>query len=140
MIYLPVLSFVLLSFDKILKVIYCLEFIASHSRFYTRVANTLVGKMFGNIIPFLFLALTCVFAEKFRFDNYTLYKIYPKNLDQISLLRNLQMDTRFDFWTDPTPSTKFVNIMSAPESKIELETFFSDNDFTVEVTMPNIQE
>ncbi|XP_075982741.1 zinc carboxypeptidase A 1-like [Anticarsia gemmatalis] len=89
----------------------------------------------------LILVLPNVLCEKFRFDNYTLYKIVPKNVDQINLLQKLQEnDFRFDFWTDPVPSTSFVNILSSPGNKGDLENFMKNNNLDYEVTMPNIQE
>lgn len=84
--------------------------------------------------------VTCT-AEKFRFDNYTLYKILPKSLDHINLLRNVQnTDLRYDFWNDPTPSKEFVNILSSPEYKGDLEGLLNGNGINFEITMSNIQE
>lgn len=80
-------------------------------------------------------------AEKFRFDNYTLYKIQPKSFDHINLLRNLQnTDLRYDFWNDPVPSKEFVNILSSPEYKGDLEGLLNGNGIKFEITMSNIQE
>lgn len=87
------------------------------------------------------LLVTSVPAEKFRFDNYTLYKLYPHNDVQMKLLQDVQdKDLRFDFWTDPVPSSEFVVVLSSPENKKDFENLLNINDVKFEITMSNIQE
>lgn len=93
------------------------------------------------LVIFIIITCHCANAEKFRFDNYTLYNIYPKNVEQVKLLQDLQnSDVRYDFWSDPVPSAEFVTVMTAPEDKSNLESFLSDNNFEVKVSMKNVQE
>lgn len=88
----------------------------------------------------LLFLIPCVTA-KFRFDNYTLYKILPKSVEQVKLLQNLQdNDHRYDFWSDPMPSAEFVNILSSPENKGNLEVLLNGNEIKFEIAMSNIQE
>ncbi|KAL0868949.1 hypothetical protein ABMA27_007277 [Loxostege sticticalis] len=92
---------------------------------------------------FLYLMgiLCLVYCEKFRFDNYTLYKIYPKTEIQISLLQKLQEnDLNLDFWTDPVPNAKYVMVLSSPKNKESLENIMNKNAMAFEVAQSNIQE
>nr|XP_037876331.1 zinc carboxypeptidase-like [Bombyx mori] len=91
-------------------------------------------------LSFLLLA-PVVLIEKFRFDNYTLFKVLPENERQIEILQNLQdNDLRFDFWSSPGIKAEFVNIMSKPENKIDLDNFLKSNGINYEIVMSNIQE
>ncbi|CAD0204037.1 unnamed protein product [Chrysodeixis includens] len=79
--------------------------------------------------------------EKFRFDNYSLYKVLPKNLDQIKVLGDLQHAApEYDFWDDPVPTADYINIMSKPEMKNDLEAFLNKTGIDFVVTLPNVQE
>lgn len=91
----------------------------------------------------IFFVLFCVAvgnSEKFRFDNYTVYKIYPDNAAQVKLLEELQDDVRFDFWTDPVPSAEFVQVMTSPADKADLLSFIDTNEMRSEITMNNVQK
>lgn len=97
--------------------------------------------MLKYIILLMVVLLTYCEAEKRRFDNYTLYKIEPKNVDNFIMLQHLQnTDFRYDFWSDPEPSKEFVNILSSPEYKGHLESLLNGNGMKFEITMSNIQE
>lgn len=87
----------------------------------------------------LIFLIPCVFG-KFRFDNYTLYKILPKSVEQVKLLQDLQDDLRYDFWNDPMPSAEFVNILSSPTNKRDLEYLLNGNEIKFNIAMDNIQE
>ncbi|XP_028167849.1 zinc carboxypeptidase-like [Ostrinia furnacalis] len=83
----------------------------------------------------------CVYCEKFRFDNYTLYKLYPKTEAQITLLQNLQdNEQQYDFWSDPVPKAEHVMVLSSPENKISLESIMNGNSVGFEIAHENIQE
>lgn len=97
--------------------------------------------MLKHLLLCLVLSLPNVFGEKFRFDNYTLYKVLPKNLGQIKLLQDLQAsDVRYDFWTDPVTSAEFVNVLSSPDHKNEFENILTTHNVDFEITLANIQE
>ncbi|XP_049878173.1 zinc carboxypeptidase-like [Pectinophora gossypiella] len=89
----------------------------------------------------LFISLTSVLCEPFRFDNFSLFKVVPDDAHHIKLLQDLQnSDINYDFWTDPVPSAEFVSIMTSPMNKVALEHFLSLHGIKYEITMPNIQE
>ncbi|XP_026743124.1 zinc carboxypeptidase-like [Trichoplusia ni] len=89
----------------------------------------------------LILTVPSIFGEKFRFDNYALYKILPKNLGEIKFLQGLyESDNRFDFWTVPGPFAEFVNVLSSPEHRNDLETFLVAHDIDYEIPQFNLQD
>lgn len=91
-----------------------------------------------SILSFLIL---CVSSEAFRFDNYTLYKVLPKSLEEIKLLEDLQNSgTEYDFWNDPVPTADYINILSKPELRDDLENFMGAYGIDFLVTVPNIQK
>ncbi|XP_045453066.1 zinc carboxypeptidase-like [Melitaea cinxia] len=80
-------------------------------------------------------------CEKFRFDNYSLFKILPENDQQYKVLQDVQRDdSRFDFWTDPLPLREFVNVMTSPGDKADLEEILQKHGIKYEIVMKNIQE
>ncbi|GBP92798.1 Zinc carboxypeptidase A 1 [Eumeta japonica] len=99
--------------------------------------------MFGckfYILVITFIFICCCDGEKVRFDNYTLYGVFPKDEKQINLLRSLQDDTRFDFWNDPSPYKEYVNILASQENKQYLEKVLLEHGIEVNVAVDNIQE
>lgn len=87
------------------------------------------------------LFITLALSEKFRFDNYSLYNVLPKNENEIKLLQELAFnDVKYDFWTEPGASAKFVNIMVSPPQKDTLEGFLNHNGIDYRVAIKNIQE
>ncbi|KAL4702761.1 hypothetical protein ACJJTC_002301 [Scirpophaga incertulas] len=77
---------------------------------------------------------------KYRFDNYTLYKVLPTNVEQIKVLQELYSDIRFEFWSDPMPSVDYVSILSKPGNQEYLEEYLKANQINFIIKMPNIQE
>ncbi|XP_026742944.1 zinc carboxypeptidase-like [Trichoplusia ni] len=97
--------------------------------------------MLLKLSPIITLFFISVSSEKFRFDNYSLYKVLPKNLDQIKVLGDLQhASPEYDFWDDPVPTADYINIMSKPEMRNDLETFLNKTGIDFVVTLPNVQE
>lgn len=97
---------------------------------------------FDNIYIFVFLILLQTFCcAKLRFDNYSLYKVLPGNENHIKLLQSLQNSNKtYDFWTNPVQSSQFVNILSSPSSKNELESFLNFYGITFEISISDVQE
>lgn len=90
---------------------------------------------------FLFSSLSVGLSEKFRYDNYTLYKVLPENEQQIKLLQKVQeLDTRFDFWNELGPLVNFALIVSGPQDKNDFENILKENKIKYEIKMKSIQE
>lgn len=79
--------------------------------------------------------------SEFRFDNYTLYKIVLKDVEQVNFLKNLQdSDTRFDFWNDPIAPSSYVNVLTSPKDRNDFENIMKTKDMDFEINTNNIQE
>ena len=90
---------------------------------------------------FLVFFLSVGLSEKFRYENYTLYKTLPENEQQMKFLQNIQdSDTRFDFWNEPGPLVKYALIVASPQNKDSLESILKENKIKYEIKMNNIQE
>lgn len=88
----------------------------------------------------LTILFTFVYSEKFRFDNYSLYKVLPKNVEHVQFLEGLKETFKeYDFW-DEILVSQTVNILSIPEKKSDLENYLSGAGIDFEVTLENIQE
>lgn len=93
------------------------------------------------VFSILSILIICASSEPFRFDNYTLYKVLPNNLKEIKILEDLyNSNSEYDFWDDPVPTSKYINVVSKPELKTDLEQFLGMNGIDFVVTVPNIQE
>nr|UPI76681.1 M14 metal carboxypeptidase 4 [Antheraea yamamai] len=93
------------------------------------------------LISISILLIACASGEKFRFDNYTLYKVLPANSDHIKTLQNLyESDERYDFWSDPVPNAEYVSVLSAPQDRIYLENLLERNAVPFTVSLDDIQK
>lgn len=93
------------------------------------------------IFYLLSILFVVVSSEPFRFDNYSLYKVLPKSLKDVKYLQELQNAApEFDFWDDPVPTADYINIVSKPELKKDLESFLASNEIDFVITQENIQE
>ena len=91
------------------------------------------------IFYFLSILFFCA-SDAFRYDNYTLYKVLPKNIEEIKILADLHNShTEYDFWDDPVPTADYINVVSKPELKNDLEDLLGTYGIDFVVTVPNIQ-
>ncbi|CAG9832795.1 unnamed protein product [Diabrotica balteata] len=89
------------------------------------------------------LASLLVFSSAVvRYDNYTLYKLYPKSTNDLEFLQNLQKSKEYklDFWNEPSSWRKFVNVLVSPKDKYSFEYIIGKNNINFEVITDNIQE
>ncbi|CAH2094778.1 unnamed protein product [Euphydryas editha] len=97
--------------------------------------------LFIKTFSFFILYINLAVCEKFRFDNYSVFKIIPETEQQYQILQDIRRDDpRYDFWTDPLPLREFVNVMSSPGDKTYLEDILQKNEIKYEIVMQNIQE
>lgn len=100
-----------------------------------------LARMFTKFILSLLFLISIASCDKFRFDNYTLYKILPQNVHQIQILQDVRNnDLRYDFWSEPAASLGYVSVMSSPQDKKDLENLLNRNQIKFEVKNNNIQE
>ncbi|CAH2094780.1 unnamed protein product [Euphydryas editha] len=98
---------------------------------------TLFIKKFLFLIPLIALVL----CEKTRFDNYVLYKVLVENDQHYRILVDLKNNNfKYDIWNDHISLGRYVDIMSSPEDKAELEKLFQKYELKYEIANENIQE
>ncbi|GBP92799.1 Zinc carboxypeptidase A 1 [Eumeta japonica] len=88
----------------------------------------------------LLLSLSLVSAEKFRFDDYALYKIQPTTEEQVRFFQALPETPGIDVWDTPVSTDDVVNVVLAPSKKAEFTDFLTQNGFYAEIVSDNIQE
>ena len=97
--------------------------------------------IFKLTLIFLISSLSVGLSEKFRYENYALYKVLPENEQQIKFLQNVQdLDSRFDFWNELGPLVNYALIASSPQNKDDLESILEEKKIKYEIKMNNIQE
>lgn len=82
-----------------------------------------------------------VLSEPFRYDNYTLYKVYPQNENHVNFLKDLYEETTpLDFWTAPARVGDFVSVVAPPEMRENFEHSLKKRNIHSDVMLENIQE
>ncbi|CAG9832791.1 unnamed protein product [Diabrotica balteata] len=100
-----------------------------------------LGKM--KLTPFYVLvSLLSLSSAVVRYDNYTLYKIFPKSSDELKVLQNLQRSKEYklDFWRDPYRVGIPISVLVSPEEKYNFENIISRSNVEFQVLNSNIQE
>ncbi|XP_046971669.1 zinc carboxypeptidase-like [Vanessa cardui] len=79
-------------------------------------------------------------CEKVRYDNYSLYKIYPQNEDHLKFLNDLQDSDDLRFWKLPSSVDDYASVVSSPEKKVLFEHSLKKRSLNYEVMLENIQQ
>lgn len=92
----------------------------------------------------LFLLVIClicsVFAEKTIFDDFKVYRIYPKTDKALEILKDLQHNATFDFWQEATIPGAAVDLMVSPIVEPELLSIISSQYFNYNIVINNVQK
>jgi len=77
-----------------------------------------------------------------RFDNFTVYRLVPKNTNELNVLAELQNTplNGYDFWTYPKGVGMSVDILVSPQRQTNFKDLIHKNEIQYEVLMENIQE
>lgn len=95
------------------------------------------------LIKLLLFASLCalVISDPFRYDNYTLYKVYPQNENHVEFLKELYEDINgIDFWTAPTKAGDYVSVVASPEMRADFEHSLKKRSIHSDVMLENIQK
>ncbi|XP_022118180.2 zinc carboxypeptidase [Pieris rapae] len=89
----------------------------------------------------LFAVLPFVLAEKARYDNYALYKVYPSTEDHVDFLRDLYKESDgLDFWIPPVRKEEYVSVVASPERRMGFEHSLKKRSVNYEVMLQDIQQ
>ncbi|CAK1550141.1 unnamed protein product [Leptosia nina] len=85
--------------------------------------------------------LGLVIAEKVRYDNFALYKIYPNTKEHVEFLKDLYEESDgLDFWIPPVRVGEYVNVVSSPERQMEFEHSMKKRSLNYDVMLQDIQQ
>lgn len=91
------------------------------------------------VLVFCFYAL--VSSEPLRYDNYTLYKVFPENDQHVGFLKDLyEKIDGLSFWTAPSRPGEYVSVVAPPEMKEDFEHSLKKRSIHSDVILQNIQE
>lgn len=92
------------------------------------------------LILALMVAIPITSTSKIRFDDYQVYRVIPKTIEQINVLRELEANPHgYDFWTDVSKIDQPVDIMVPPHLKYSFLDFLALQNLDVHVWIDNVQ-
>ncbi|XP_063831079.1 zinc carboxypeptidase-like [Ostrinia nubilalis] len=93
------------------------------------------------LLKFLILSIVVIVSsEKVRYDNYALYKVEPKNEDQVKFLKELEKNEDLDFWKSVNQAGDYASIAAPPEMRKKFEHSLKKRSIYSEMVLDNIQE
>lgn len=92
-------------------------------------------------LNFLLLLLSIGYSssEQFRYDNYHLVRLQPKNNKQIELIASWEQNTDFDFWTNIKGVDSHADVLLSPNAFEMYQPLFIENNIPYEIVQSNIQ-
>jgi murein tripeptide amidase MpaA len=94
-----------------------------------------------SLILVLVIAAEVFGYQKVRYDNYQVYRVKPKTLESIKLLKSLeQTASGYDFWTTVKALNHHVDVMVPPYKTDEFEDIIKHHDLDSEIFINNVQE
>ncbi|XP_053613856.1 zinc carboxypeptidase-like [Plodia interpunctella] len=85
--------------------------------------------------------LAVIFADKVRYNDYTVYKVVPKDEDGLLYLKKLYMEPgALTFWSVPNVIGNDVSVLASPEAKEDFVAALIEKNINVDVVTQNVQE
>lgn len=79
-------------------------------------------------------------AEKATYDNYKVYRVFPKTEAQLEIIRQLEQNVdAFSFWTEPSTPGKPADVMVVPHRIPDFIQLLKDNEIPYELYIENVQ-
>lgn len=90
----------------------------------------------------LFLSFVALaWGDPMRFDNYTVYRIVPKNDQALAILRDLEDNPKgFEFWSGPSLVGRSADIMVPPQLQQNYQDIINSDVFESQLFVQNVQE
>ncbi|XP_056634469.1 zinc carboxypeptidase-like [Diorhabda sublineata] len=79
-------------------------------------------------------------SKHYRFDKHKLFRMLPKTLDQLQLLKKMYTDIKYDFWSHPSQVDVNVVVLVAPEYQEDFMKLLNEHSIDFEIVVNNIQE
>ncbi|KAJ8922113.1 hypothetical protein NQ315_004047 [Exocentrus adspersus] len=74
------------------------------------------------------------------YENFKVYRVTPKSVDEAELIKSFENDIYFDFWTDMRAIDAPVDIMVHPETQDMFEDALQSYNVTYDILIENVQE
>lgn len=94
-------------------------------------------------VPTLLIIFATVLVNcqgKANYDDFKVYKVTPLTEVQVSLLRDLEENFSYSFWTEVVSPNKPVHIMVPPKLIENFNGFLRNNSYKYEIFINNVQE
>ncbi|XP_073950184.1 zinc carboxypeptidase-like [Choristoneura fumiferana] len=93
------------------------------------------------IITILVLLFYYASGDKFNFTNYALYRIIPKNIEELTTLHSMihTNNKDLDFFDEPVNVDGLVSVVTSPGYRKTFDEILKANKIYAEVTIENIQ-
>ncbi|KAI8424821.1 hypothetical protein MSG28_006750 [Choristoneura fumiferana] len=93
------------------------------------------------IITILVLLFYYASGDKFNFTNYALYRIVPKNIEELTTLHSMihTNNKDLDFFDEPVNVDGLVSVVTSPGYRKTFDEILKANEIYAEVTIENIQ-
>lgn len=93
------------------------------------------------ILKIFFLTiLSAICAEKVRYDNFSLYRIYAQSEKDLKFLNGLEESSDLHLWKSANKIGDYVSIIASPTKKVQLEESFKSRNINYDIMLKNIQE
>lgn len=87
----------------------------------------------------VFVALTLA-TEEVRFDNYKVFRVTPKNEEQVKVLKDLEATGGYSYWSEVGGVKNPVDIMVPPHLLADFKDVVESTGIFSELFMNNVQE
>lgn len=95
------------------------------------------------LLKFVFLLLFSVViisAQKVRYDNYALYRIYAQNEGELKFLNKIEESNDLHLWKSAVNVGDYVSIIASSKKRIGFENELKKRNIGYDVMLENIQE
>lgn len=99
-------------------------------------------KFLVNFILLIALLSRLSFADKVSYKNYKVYRLTPKNEEQMKVLKNLENESKreFSFWTPVRGPGIPVDILVSPSNSVLMKTNPTLSDINMQLIINDVQE
>lgn len=95
--------------------------------------------MLIKLVAYLVTLGVVINCEKFKFDNYALYKVKPDSVSELKVLKNLLDTDELDFWSDPVLVNDEISVVTSPNYRKQFDEILRANDIEANIILEDIQ-
>lgn len=96
--------------------------------------------MFYRILFLFTIAFVFTNAEYVTYKDFKVYNVIPTNEKEVKLLRDLNQNGHYMFWTDRIQENFEVKIMVKPEKQKEFEDYLTSEGVDMKMVIDDVQK